>query len=199
MATETGSTPRSQRLPMRLLLEFAARVDGLNRGVARIARWGLLANALLITANALSRKLFSMASPSAFDLQWQFFAAVVLLMAAYTFQRDEHVRIDILAGRLGERGLAWLDLLGVCVVLLPVCLAMVWASWPQFLVSFLTGESRASRESTSHIPAWIIKGFIPAGFLLLGLQGVAEAIRCVACLRGIQPRPIHRRSLLEGG
>jgi TRAP-type mannitol/chloroaromatic compound transport system permease small subunit len=184
---------------MRLFLDLAAAIDGLNRSVARIVRWGLLANALLITVNALSRKLFSVASPSAFDLQWQFFAAVVLLMAAYTFQRDEHVRVDILAGHLGERGLAWLDLLGVCVVLLPVCIALVWVSWPQFLASFLTGESRASRESTSDIPAWIIKGFIPAGFFLLGLQGVAEAIRCVACLRGIRPRPMHRRNLLEGG
>ncbi len=162
-----------------------------------IACWGLLANALLITGNALARKLFSLASPSAFDLQWQFFAAVVLLMAAYTFQRDEHVRIDILSGRLGERGLAWLDLLGICFVLLPVCAAVVWVSWPQFLVSLLSGESRATRESTSEIPAWIIKGFIPAGFFLLGLQGVAEAIRCIACLKGVLARPVHRRKLME--
>ncbi len=184
---------------MLAVLRFAEMLDGLNRAVASIVRWGLLANALLITGNAFARKLLSVASPSAFDLQWQFFAAVVLLMAAYTFQRDEHVRIDILSGRLGERGLAWLDLLGICFVLLPVCAALVWVSWPQFLVSLLSGESRATRESTSDIPAWIIKGFIPAGFFLLALQGVAEAIRCVACLKGILPRPVHRRNLMEGG
>jgi TRAP-type mannitol/chloroaromatic compound transport system permease small subunit len=183
---------------MLLALHLAEMLDRLNRAVASIARWGLLANALLITGNALSRKLFSVASPSAFDLQWQFFAAVALLMAAYTFQRDEHVRIDILSGRLGARGLAWLDLLGICFVLLPVCAAIVWVSWPYFLDSFLASESRATRDSTSDIPAWIIKGFIPAGFLLLGLQGVAEAIRCVACLKGVLPRPAHRRNLIEG-
>lgn len=181
-----------------MALRLAERLDRLNRAVAWIVRWGLLANALLITANAFSRKLFSLASPSAFDLQWQFFAAAVLLMAAYTFQRDEHVRIDILSSRLGERGLAWLDLLGICFVLLPVCAALVWVSWPQFLTSLLSGESRATRESTSDIPAWIIKGFIPAGFVLLGLQGIAEAIRCVACLRGVVQRPVHRRNLIEG-
>jgi TRAP-type mannitol/chloroaromatic compound transport system permease small subunit len=181
-----------------MLLRFAEVIDRLNRAVAQIVRWGLLANALLIAANAFSRKFFSVASPSAFDLQWQFFAAVVLLMAAYTFQRDEHVRIDILSGRLGERGLAWLDLLGICLVLLPLCAALVWVSWPQFLVSLLSGESRATRDSTSDIPAWIIKGFIPAGFFLLGLQGMAEAIRCVACLKGILSRPVNRRGLIEG-
>ena len=184
---------------MGLSLSVADRIDRLSEFCAATVCWGLLANALLIAGNDISRKVFAAAWATAFDMQWHFISAVVLLMAAYTFQRDEHVRVDILAGHLGERGLAWLDLLGVCVVLLPVCIALVWVSWPQFLASFLTGESRASRESTSDIPAWIIKGFIPAGFFLLGLQGVAEAIRCVACLRGIRPRPMHRRNLLEGG
>lgn len=182
---------------MLVLLKIAQAIDRLSLTIAQVVRWGLLANAILIAVNALSRKLFSIAYASAFDLQWQFFAAVILLMAAYTFQRDEHVRIDIFAGRLGERGLAWLDLIGICLVLLPVCAVLVWASTPQFLASLLSGESRATRESTSEIPAWIIKGFIPAGFLLLGLQGVAEAIRCVACIRGVLPRPARRHLLTE--
>lgn len=182
---------------MRTSLRIAHAIDNLNRTVAQFVRWGLLANAILVTANALSRKFISMAYASAFDLQWQFFAAVILLTAAYTFQRDEHVRIDILAGRLGERGLAWLDLFGICLVLLPVCAALLWVSLPQFIIAFLSGESRATRESTSEIPAWIIKGFIPAGFFLLALQGIAESIRCVACLRGVLPRPVHRHRLIE--
>lgn len=184
---------------MHVLLSFARAIDGLTTGVARFVRWGLLANAILITANALSRKLFSVASASAFDLQWQFFAAVALLMAAYTLQRDEHVRIDIVSSRLGERGRAWLDLLGICFVLLPVCAALVLVSWPHFLDSFQSSESRATRDSTSTIPAWIIKGFIPAGFVLLGLQGVAEGIRCVACLSGARPRQAKRQGLIQGG
>jgi TRAP-type mannitol/chloroaromatic compound transport system permease small subunit len=184
---------------MRIALQVADRIDRLSDSVARIVRWGLLANALVIAGNAFSRKFFSLASPSAFDLQWQFFAAVVLLMAAYTLRRDEHVRIDVFAHRLGERGLAWLDLFGILLVLLPVCIAMVWVSWPHFVEAFVAGESRATRESTSNIPAWIIKGFIPFGFFLLGLQGVAEAIRCIACLRGAVRRPVHRRQLIEGG
>jgi TRAP-type mannitol/chloroaromatic compound transport system permease small subunit len=145
-------------------------------------RWALLANALLITANAFSRKFFSVAWADAFDMQWHFFAAVVLLMAAYTFQRDEHVRIDIFTHRLGERGLAWLDLTGIILVLLPGCVAMVWVSWPEFFTAFQHGETRGTRESTSDLPAWIIKGFIPLGFFLLGLQGIAEAIRCIASI-----------------
>ncbi|MFC5422913.1 MAG: sugar transporter [Stutzerimonas stutzeri] len=182
---------------MRALLSLSSTIDRLNAVVASIVCWGLLANAILIAINAIVRKLFSIAWPLAFDMQWHFFAAVVLLMAAYTFQRDQHVRIDILANRLGERGLAWLDLFGIAFVLLPICAAMIWVSWPQFVTSLLANESRASRESLSSLPAWIIKGFIPAGFFLLALQGVAESIRCMAALMGIEKRPLQRFQLME--
>lgn len=183
---------------MDALLRIAARIDRLNEASAQIVRWGLLANALVIAANAFSRKLFAAAWPTAFDLQWHFFAAVVLLMAAYTLQRDEHVRIDVFANHLGERGLAWLDLVGIVLVLLPICALMVWATTPEFVYSLVSGETRATRESNSALPAWIIKAFIPAGFLLLGLQGIAEAIRCVACLKGVRGRS-GRRQLVDGG
>lgn len=182
---------------MQSLLAVAGAIDRLNQRFAQIARWALLADALLIAGNALSRKLFSVTAPVIFDLQWHFFAAVVLLMAAYTFQRDEHVRIDIFSQRLGERGMAWLDLAGIVLFLLPVCAALIWVTWPQFATSFAAGETRATRDSLSDLPAWIIKGLIPLGFALLALQGVAEAIRCVASLRGIAPRRPRRGKLFE--
>lgn len=184
---------------MPLLLRIAAKIDSLSRGVAVIARWGLLANALLITATAFGRTFNGVAWADAFDMQFHFFAAVVLLMAAYTLQRDEHVRIDIFAHRFGERGLAWLDLVGLVVVVIPICAAMVWLGWPQFVEAYVHGETRFSAESVSHLPAWIIEGLVPLGFLLLGLQATAEAIRCVAVLRGRAHRPVHRRQLLDGG
>lgn len=178
-------------------LVLADGIDGLNRSVAHVVRWGLLANALVITFNAVARKFFAVAYPSAFDLQWHFFAAVALLMAAYTLQRNEHVRIDILAGRLGPRRLAWLDLLGALLVLIPICVLMVWAGGREFLASLLGGEPRAARDSTSDLPAWIMKGLIPIGFLLLALQGVAEAIRCLAHVRGVRDRSPHREPLIQ--
>lgn len=174
-------------------LRLANRIDALSVGCARIVRWGLLLNALLIAGNALTRKLFSVAWPVMFDLQWHFFAAIVMLMAAYTLQRDEHVRVDVLASRWGERGMAWLDLVGIVVVLVPLCLAAAWITTPPAWHAFVAGETRGSRESLSTLPAWIIKGLLPAGFLLLAIQGLAEAIRCVAALRGRMRRPLHRR------
>lgn len=184
---------------MPFLLRLAGCIDWVTATVARAVRWALLANALVIAVNVFARKFLGYAAPVVFDLQWHFFAAVVLLMAAYTFQRDEHVRVDVLTQRLGERGLAWLDMAGIVLVLLPLCLAMVWVTTPPFLAAIASGETRASRESVSDLPVWIIKSFLPTGFLLLALQGVAEAIRCVACLTGVLRRPPRRRQLIEGG
>ena len=150
--------------------------------MAGLARWALLADALLVAGNALSRKFLGVAAPVLFDLQWHFFAAVVLLSAAHALKRDEHVRIDVFAERLGPRALAWIDALGLVAVVVPLCIAMIWLSWPQFVVSFVAGETRATRESVSQLPAWVIKGLIPLGFAMLGLQAMAEAIRRVQSL-----------------
>ncbi|WP_294766569.1 TRAP transporter small permease subunit [uncultured Rhodoferax sp.] len=170
-------------------LRAADLIDRVNRQLAMWVRWGLLANALLIAGNAISRKFFGVASSSLYDVQPHFFAAAVLLMAAYTFKRDEHVRIDVFAGHLGPRGMAWLDLAGIALVLLPLCVTAVWVTWPQFVASYATGETRASRESLSQFPAWVMKGIIPLGFITLGAQGMAEGVRCVAFLAGVAARP----------
>lgn len=178
-------------------MRLAAGIDRLDAVVALTVRWALLANAVLIAGNAVSRKFFGVVFLAAYDLQWHFFAAVVLLMAAYTLQRDQHVRVDVFASQWGERGLAWIDLVGIVFIVLPLCGVMVAVSTPSFVTSILSGETRATRESVSDLPAWIIKSFLPAGFLLLGLQAIAEAIRRVAFLRGHLQQRLQRSTLIQ--
>lgn len=197
-AQRTRLADRTRRKPaMHTALRVASAIDRLTTTTAHLVRWGLLLNALLIAGNAFLRKFFALGWPLLYDLQWHFFAAAVMLMAAYTLQRDEHVRVDVLASRFGERGMAWLDLTGTVLVLIPLCLVVAWVTLPPFWHALLAGETRSTRESLSDLPAWIIKGFVPAGFLLLALQGMAEAIRCVAALRGVARRPSHRRQSPE--
>lgn len=112
------------------LLRLTQGIDAANRCLAMIVRWGLLANAFLIEGNAVVRKVFRVASSTMYDVQPHFFGAAVLLMAAYALQRDEHVRIDVFAGVLGPRRLAWLDLGGFMLVLLPLCIVAVWVPGP---------------------------------------------------------------------
>ncbi len=164
--------------------------------VAAVVRWSLLIDVMLIAGHAFSRKFFGIAHNFVLDLQWHFFAIVVLLMAGYTLKRNEHVRIDIFSHRLGDRGMAWLDLAGFAFFLLPLCLAMVWFSWPVFVMAFKAGEF--SREVVGGVPRWVMKGLIPIGFSLLAIQAVAEIIKCIGCLKGWWPRPVVRNKLVEG-
>lgn len=93
-------------------LRVARAIDALTDRVARLARWAVLLDVLVSTGNALSRKFLDLASNFALDLQLHFLAVLVLLMAGYTLKRNEHVRIDIVSGRLGARYVAGLDALG---------------------------------------------------------------------------------------
>ncbi len=72
-------------------------------------------------------------------------ACVFMVGAAYTLQRDEHVRVDIFYREMSDKGRAWVDFLGVLVFLLPLCIFLALRAWDFVAVSWAMGE--ASRES----------------------------------------------------
>ena len=162
-------------------LRAADTIDWANRRLAFAVRWGLLANAVLIAGNAISRKFFGVASSTMYDVQPHFFAAAVLLMAAYTFKRDEHVRIDVITGHFSKRTQVWIDLVGYLLFLLPVCALIVYYGVPFFRYSLATGESSSSAGG---LIVWPAKLLVPVGFALLLLQGLSEIIKRIAFLAG---------------
>ena len=122
-----------------------------------------------------------------FEGQWYLFSAVFLLAAAWALREGSHVRVDVLYGRLSPRGQAWTDFLGSVLFLIPFCLLLLWATWPS------VAESWAIRELSPDpggLPRYPIKALVPAAFLLLLLQGIAEAIKAAARIRsGDAPPP----------
>ncbi|HEX6633492.1 MAG TPA: TRAP transporter small permease subunit, partial [Usitatibacter sp.] len=88
---------------MNALLRFSAIVDMVNSWIGRKAAWLGLIAVLVCTANATARYAFNMASNAWLELQWYLNSAVFLLVAGYTLKRNEHVRIDVIAGKLSPR------------------------------------------------------------------------------------------------
>lgn len=169
---------------MKAWLAFAAGVDALNERVGRALAWLVLAVTLVSAGNAMLRYGFNLSSNAWLEIQWYLFGALVLLGAGYTLKHNGHVRIDVVYGRLGARGRAWVDLFGGLVFLLPLAGLMVWLG-ARF---FWAGLGDVSGDAGG-LPRWPVKLLIPLGFFLLWLQGVAECIRRVAQLRGVLPFP----------
>jgi TRAP-type mannitol/chloroaromatic compound transport system permease small subunit len=169
-----------------ILLRISALIDALNDYVGRTIYWLILAMVLVSSGNATVRYIFDKSSNGWLELQWYLFSAVFLLGAGYTLRNNEHVRIDIINGRLLPRTRAWIDLLGGVFFLLPMALLIMWLSWPVFIESYMRHEFSSDAGGLLRWPARLL---VPVGFFLLVLQGISEIIKRAAFLTGRIPDP----------
>jgi TRAP-type mannitol/chloroaromatic compound transport system permease small subunit len=169
---------------MNALLRFSAIVDMVNSWIGRKVAWLGLIAVLVCTANATARYAFNMASNAWLELQWYLNSAVFLLVAGYTLKRNEHVRIDVVAGKLSPRAQAWIDIVGGLFFLLPAVVIIGWYSWPSLVSSW---EIQEYSSDAGGLIRWPVRLLIPIAFALLGLQGLSEVIKRIAFLRGLIP------------
>ncbi len=174
---------------MQTLLKAARAIDALNERVGRWVYWLVLAMVLESAGNAIVRKLFNSSSNALLEMQWYLFSAVFLLCAGWTLLRNEHVRIDILVGRLSPRGQAWVDIFGAVFFLLPMTTLFIWLSWPWFLRTYTEHEISGSAGG---LVLWPARLLVPIGFTLLALQGLSELAKRVAFVTGRGPDPVKR-------
>lgn len=171
---------------MRGLLKLSGGIDALNERIGRLVMWLVLAAVLISAGNAVVRKALNLGSNALLEIQWYLFAAVFMLGAGYTLLHNAHVRIDVLSSRLSRRANAVVDLLGLLLVLLPLCAILVELSWPLFERAWVSGEMS---QNAGGLVRWPVLLLMPAGFALLALQGLSEVIKRVAFLRGLRDEP----------
>jgi TRAP-type mannitol/chloroaromatic compound transport system permease small subunit len=174
---------------MQALLAISRLIDRVNTGIGKGATWLVLLMVLVSSGNALARYALNASSNAWLELQWYLFSAVFLLCAAYTLKQDEHIRIDILTGRLSLRARAWLDIVCGIVFLLPPVVLILVLSWPMFLDSYMRNEYSSNAGGLLRWPAKLL---IPVGFFMLAAQGVSEIIKRFAFLAGLIPYPSPR-------
>jgi TRAP-type mannitol/chloroaromatic compound transport system permease small subunit len=105
-----------------------------------------------------------------------------LLASSYTLGRNEHVRIDVVAGRFSKRTQVWIDVFGFALFLLPISVIILYYSFPYAQMSVMDQEMSTNPGG---LFVWPTKVLIPAGFLLLTLQGVSELIKRIGYLMGM--------------
>lgn len=176
---------------MNTLLRLSDLIDSISRFFGRIIIWLVLAATLISATNAIARKLFNIGSNAFLEIQWYLFAAVFLLGAGYTFLKDAHVRVDVLANRWSMSTRILIDIVGILVFLLPLCWFMIVFSWPILVQAYQSGEVSSN---TGGLIRWPVYALVPAGFMLLALQGISELIKRVAFLRGLGPNPLIKHT-----
>lgn len=168
---------------MRWLLKVSRVIDAVTEKFGVAANWLVLLACLISAGNATSRYLLDASSNAWLEVQWYMFAGIVLLGGPYTLQRNEHVRVDIVYSSLSERARVWIDIVGGLLFLLPICIILIYFTWPWFLDSWRLDEGS---QNAGGLVRWPVKLLLPVGFTLMALQGISEIIKRVATLRGMQ-------------
>ncbi len=182
------------------LLAISRGIDAVNLRFGIIANYLVLFAALLSAANAafrygingliqLSRDYHFLsgiqalvnwygANSNAFlEGQWYMFAAMVMFGAAWTLKVNEHVRVDLFYGWVSDSARVWIDLLGGIFFLMPMCIVLMYFTWPWFIDAWHSGEVSTNAGG---LVRWPVKLVLPIGFGLVALQGVSEIIKCIA-------------------
>jgi TRAP-type mannitol/chloroaromatic compound transport system permease small subunit len=166
---------------MSFLLSLSRFIDTLNEKIGNGISWALLVSVLICTGNALVRYTFNTSSNAWLEIQWYLFSAIFLLATSYTLCRNEHVRIDVIAGRFSKRTQVWIDIFGFLLFLLPITLIILYYAIPYAWVSI---QNQEVSSNAGGLIIWPAKLLIPVGFLLLALQGISELIKRIGFLRG---------------
>ena len=164
---------------------FAEFVDGLNERIGRTLAWLTLGMVLLQFVVVVMRYVFGIGSVIAQEAIVYMHATVFLAGAAYTLLHNGHVRCDIFYSDATPRTRAIVDLIGVFLFLLPMCIMILLASWPYVANAWAVLEG--SPEGRLGIPAvFLLKTVILVFAVLLALQAISMAIHASLKLAGLQ-------------
>ena len=176
------------------LLKLALGMDWISEKFGILASWTVLFAALISAANAFVRYGFDWSSNSFIEIQWYLFAYMVMVGAPIVLKLNEHVRVDLIYGKLKGNGPVYVDLFGLTVFLLPVVTLLLYLSWSYFTNTLMSGEMSQNAGGLIRWPAVMA---LPLGFAMMLLQGLAEIIKRVAYLQGKFQMDTHYEKPLQ--
>ena len=154
--------------------------DQISTWIGKAAAWLIITLMLMVCIEVFKRYILNMPTGWIYDASNMMYGTLFMMAGAYTLAQNGHVRGDFLYGSMKPRRQAALDLVLYFVFFLPGIIALTWAGWTYFQ------ESLAMRETTFNatpIPLYPFKFIIPIAGAVVLMQGVAEIIRCVVCLK----------------
>ena len=142
--------------------------------------WLIVLLMLVVVVEVFKRYVLNAPTAFIYDVNNMMYGTLFMMGGAYTLAQDGHVRGDFFYGSMKPRTQAWLDLVLYILFFLPGIGALTWAGWTYF------GDSLSIREQTFNatpLPLYPFKFVIPLAGAVVMLQGLAEIVRCVVCIR----------------
>jgi TRAP-type mannitol/chloroaromatic compound transport system permease small subunit len=156
-------------------------IDQLSKTIGHTFAWCIIILMLGTTWEVFVRYVLDDPTSWAFDLSYIMYGGLFYMAGAYTLSRGGHVRADMFSRLLPLRVQAGVELFLYIVFFFPGVISLVYSGWSYGNDSMRIHEM--SINSPVGIPIWQIKMLIPVGGGLVALQGIAEVLRCVICLR----------------
>jgi TRAP-type mannitol/chloroaromatic compound transport system permease small subunit len=161
-------------------------VDSVSTWVGKAFAWLILVLMLYVCGEVVKRYLLNNPSNWFFDLSTMMYGATFMMCGAYTLAQDGHVRGDFLYGNFKPRTQAILDLILYIVFFLPGIAALCYAGMDYADTAWKIHEH--SSITADGPPIYHFKTFIPIAGAMVMLQGIAEIVRCIVCLKtGVWP------------
>jgi TRAP-type mannitol/chloroaromatic compound transport system permease small subunit len=170
------------------LLKISLAIDWISERLGRFASVAVLLTALISAGNAFVRYLLDISSNGWLEIQWYLFAGIVMLGAPVVLRLNEHVRVDLIYGKLKGNKPVYVDLFGLVFFLLPVTVLMTYLSWPLLVKMFVMHEMSNNAGGLVRWPAMLM---LPLGFGMMFLQGLSEIVKRVCYLKGIYKMDTH--------
>ena len=169
---------------------FLFFIDSLSLWTGKAFSWLILVLTLGVSYEVFVRYVLSAPTTWAFDFSYITYGALFLMAGAYTLSRNGHVRADVIYRFLPPRTQASFDIVLYVIFFLPAIAAFMYSGYIYAEMSVRFRE--VSIFSPAGVPVFPLKTLIPVTGLLLLLQGIAEIIRCILCIReGAWPARLH--------
>jgi TRAP-type mannitol/chloroaromatic compound transport system permease small subunit len=172
------------------------QIDRLSKAVGHAFAWCIIILTFGTAYEVFVRYALHDPTSWAFDMSYIMYGALFLMAGAWTLSRNGHVRGDVFYRLWPQRVQAGIELVLYFILFFPGVLALMYAGWGYGTESLRLRE--VSVNSPVGVPIWQLKMLIPFAGFFLTLQGIAEVLRCVLCLRdGAWPPRLHDVEELE--
>ena len=156
-------------------------IDGISTWVGKTFAWLIIALMGVVCIEVFKRYILNAPTAWIFDLDNMLYGTLFMMCGAYTLAQNAHVRGDFLYSSMRPRTQAWLDLFLYILFFVPGIAALIYSGWIFAVESWTINEH--STVTANGPPVWQFKFMIPLAGVLVMLQGLAEIVRCVVCLR----------------